>query len=505
MGIQSLFDERCHVSGTAYHRFLNEAPYLPRCSDNKTAAVVRPRKYAIRYPYMQVNPKDRVSWLVFDLDHSNSLVWEEVGLPAPNFVVSNRKNGHSHLYYAIVPVCTSENARSKPIQYMKAVYAAMAIRLKADLAYSGPVAKTPGHPWWATWEIHGSEYELGELADYVDLESTPPWRASLDLEEVAHSRHELLFEELRHFAYSIVNNEREEGTYQSFHQRLESFARTKNHFTSKGFTSNLTWSQVKATVKSVARWTWGKYTGSGCHRGVMNLDKSLSLKERQRLAAERTHKARQNATEGKIRAACTLLHEKGERLTLVAVANITRLTRQTIAKYRHLLKEKPQQETSNALSLKVVTHQVLNVKNAVHQISAELCVNHSRSQSNLSKHINKHKICTIGSHKLSDEGARGAKNVFSDICSMLVDIPHVEGVDCPFSFELRGRIARLILRYRLGDAASVSIAISVAAAAADPDKKYFTENQWIGYLVQSLKNAKNLSLESRRRQSTILY
>lgn len=34
--------------GTALHRVFTEAPYLPRCSDNKTAARVRPREYAVR-------------------------------------------------------------------------------------------------------------------------------------------------------------------------------------------------------------------------------------------------------------------------------------------------------------------------------------------------------------------------------------------------------------------------------------------------------------------------
>lgn len=223
--INNAIPDRCHQPGTAYNRLLSEAPYLPRCSDNKTAALVRPRQYAFRYPYMQVNRPDMVSWLVFDLDHDNPLVWEDENFPAPNFVVTNRKNGHSHLFYAIVPVCTSANARSKPIQFMKAVYEAMAARLGADPAYSGPVAKTPGHPWWSTWEFHGSEYELGELADYVDLVAKSPWSKRPDLDAVSHSRHCLLFEELRFYAYSIVNREKEQGTFQSFSRLLDAHIR----------------------------------------------------------------------------------------------------------------------------------------------------------------------------------------------------------------------------------------------------------------------------------------
>lgn len=76
---------------TSAQRLLNEAPYLPRCSDNKTAAIVRPVLYAIRYPYMQVNRSGMVSWMVFDLDHSNANIWDDCGLPAPNLIVRNRK------------------------------------------------------------------------------------------------------------------------------------------------------------------------------------------------------------------------------------------------------------------------------------------------------------------------------------------------------------------------------------------------------------------------------
>ena len=42
-------------SMSCLNRLLEEAPYLSRCSDNKTAMLNRPRNYAVRWPYMQVN------------------------------------------------------------------------------------------------------------------------------------------------------------------------------------------------------------------------------------------------------------------------------------------------------------------------------------------------------------------------------------------------------------------------------------------------------------------
>lgn len=355
--------------GTALNRVLLEAPYLPRCSDDKTATRIRPREYAIRYPYMQVNRPGMVSWLIFDLDHSNALIWEDAGLPAPNLIVRNRKSGHSHLYYAIPPVCTTEAARSKPIQYMKAVYEAFAIRLDADMKFhSGPVAKTPGHPWWLTHELHSHIYELGELADYVELVKSPPWGKKPRLDEVSHSRHCILFEYLRHYAYSIVNRERETGSFSTFTRLLEAYAHNLNNFEHFGFSEDLSWSSLRATVKSVARWTWDRYRGdSRCHRGVMQLDKDLPLVERQRLAAARTHEVRQKATESKVRAACRQLQQKGEALTQVAIARLAGLSRQTVAAYKYVLSEvlKP----AVVAVLEVVAAPRSDVKNGVHQVS----------------------------------------------------------------------------------------------------------------------------------------
>ncbi|MFL1420205.1 replication initiation protein [Pseudomonas fildesensis] len=346
--------ERFLEEGTALNRVVIEAPYLARCSDNKTATLVRPRDYAIRYPYMQINRRGMVSWLIFDLDHTNSLAWDDEGLPPPNLIVRNRNNGHSHLFYAIPPVCTTENARDKPIQYMKAVYAAFALRLKADPDYnSGPVAKTPGHPWWSTSELHNHVYELGDLADYVELQVSP-WKTGPQLEDLPHSRHCVLFEQLRYFAYSIVNQERERGTLATFSRRLEAFAHNHNKFARNGFSEDLMLSSVRATVRSVARWTWTRYQGSTrCCRGAMALDKSLPLTERQSLAAKRTHELRHRSTESKIRAACRGLQERGEKLTQVAIAILAGVSRQTVANYGHVLNEVTRPQTISVLATSV--------------------------------------------------------------------------------------------------------------------------------------------------------
>lgn len=361
---------RFYKPGTALNRVLAEAPYLPRCSDDKTATRVRPREYAIRYPYMQLNRTGFVSWLIFDLDHNDSWRWERVGLPPPNMIVRNRKSGHSHLYYAINPVCTTERARSAPITYMKAVYAAFSAKLAADPDFhSGPVAKTPGHPWWLTEELHGQVYDLGELAEYVELPRRCPWAKAPDIEHISHSRHCTLFELLRRYAYSIVGSMRETGTFDIFMRVLETFAHDKNRFSERGFSSDLPFSSIRATVRSVARWTWDRYSGSGkgCMRGIMRLDESLPLAHRQKVSAERTHELRHKATEAKIISAIRLLKARGEKPTMVAIAKMAWITRQTVAKYKHLLVIQEQQPTATQEQQPTATQ---SVKFAVYQITA---------------------------------------------------------------------------------------------------------------------------------------
>lgn len=358
--------------GTALNRVLQEAPFLARCSDDKTAAKVRPRGYAVRWPYMQINRPGMVSWLIFDLDHNDPMVWETAGLPAPNLIVSNRNADGAHLFYAIPPVCTTERARSKPIQYMRAVYEAMAARLRADPQFhSGPVAKTPGHPWWRTSELHANVYELAQLADYVDLASGPKWGRGPDLEAASHSRHCTLFELLRFYAYSIVGREREKGTFETFTRLLEAHAFNNNQFTKRGFREDLPASSIKATVKSVARWTWDKYTGVGrCHKGAMQLDKALPLDERQRLAAARSAELRRRATESKVRAAARTLLAKGERLAHVAIAKLAGVSRQTVATYKHVLEELTATPATEVVTELASSTARAVVKFGAHQVSA---------------------------------------------------------------------------------------------------------------------------------------
>lgn len=377
---------RYYTAGTSLCRVLGTAPYYPRVSANKTAELSRPIEYAIRWPYMQINRRDHISWLVFDCDHGDLYRWEGAGLPPPNIIVASRKGGvinSYHVFYAISSVCTSPKARSHPIAYMKAIYAEMRHRLGADPDYNGgPVCKTPGHPWWHTIEIHGHEYSLGELQDYIEIpQERPPFSKGADLLAFQHSRKLTLFEKLRFYAYGIVKKARSDASYESFHARVSDYAKRINDYERRGFLDvktghikgNLPLSEVKAVVKSVSRWTWDRYTGDGkCDRGVMGLPDEMPLRTKQQLAAARTHLSKTNKSMELVRSACATLKNRGERITQTAIAKLTTLCRQTVAKYLDLLAnaklEKTKAKYPNHSAPTVETRSLVNF--AAHKISA---------------------------------------------------------------------------------------------------------------------------------------
>mgnify|MGYP002078356759 CR=1 FL=1 len=338
MSTSSCADLRSQCS-TPLAWMLSRTPDWPRCSSNKTAARRLPRHKAVAHSHMQINHRNLTSTLVFDLDHTNAMIWDDAGLPAPNLIVRDPVSGRAHLYYAIEAVSTGPRSRSKPIRYMRAVYDAFAERLRADRNYhSGPVAKTPGHSRWHTEQLHSHAYCLGELAEHVELASGPPWRRpSTEEDDMGDSRNCYLFKHLRQYAYAIVVDARKRGDFEAFAEHLRDYAEGHNSFRDKGYDSDLPASEIRSLVKSVSRWTWDHYFAGGQGPRVMDLDPDMPLPERQRLAAARTHAARKEKTARRIRAACANLLARGETLSRAAVARETGLRWHTVDAHKYLL------------------------------------------------------------------------------------------------------------------------------------------------------------------------
>lgn len=232
-------------------------PNRPYCSDHLESGVrIRSLKQALSKVYIQANPPHLRVWSIFDVDRAGGgLAWETENLPAPSWATINKQNGHAHLVWGLkAPVLVdSEDLRQRPIRYLCAVESAFRERLQADQGYSGLITKNPAHPLWWTLRGQRMDYELCELADWVDLPQHLPKRKP---EEIGLGRNVTVFDWLRHYAYRQIRH---------YKGDVRNFVLWQSHLNGKALGRNgdllhpLDGREVWHIAKSVAKWTWRRF------------------------------------------------------------------------------------------------------------------------------------------------------------------------------------------------------------------------------------------------------
>lgn len=183
-------------------------PYFPRASDDCEKGMQRVSwKRAQDLRYIELNPPAHIHWLVFDCDHHEVDRWKSKGLPEPSFITVSPGSGRHHVAYRLRdPVCRSEQARHRPLAYLRAVQLAMRDALGGDLSYAGVLTKNPLHSTWATIRPERLPvYSLAELAATVDLRREKHgWKGGLSRSAVEKlvglgqgSRNRALFDAVR--------------------------------------------------------------------------------------------------------------------------------------------------------------------------------------------------------------------------------------------------------------------------------------------------------------------
>ena len=97
-------------------------------------------------------------------------------------------------------VCKTENAKLKPLEFASKVENGMAVKLGADLGYSGFITKNPMNSHWSPYWSGAELYDLGFLSEHVNLISNK----KLKSESYGLGRNVNLFEDLRLYAYRNV-------------------------------------------------------------------------------------------------------------------------------------------------------------------------------------------------------------------------------------------------------------------------------------------------------------
>lgn len=229
--------------------FYEKLPHKPYCSWGKgERTLIRSKSHAIRFPLIQINTPHLINYLIFDIDAPDAyLHFLDANLPTPSWIAKNPKNGHCHICYALkTPVCKTENARMKPLRYLASIEYSYAKKLGADLRYTGVLTKNPLDADWQTTFLSPIEYELAELADFIDLETKPKANEVSGL-----GRNCMMFDTVRFWAYKAIRAHLN-GGYDIWYAEVLKVAINAN----EAFLDPLGYSEVKATAKSVARWVW---------------------------------------------------------------------------------------------------------------------------------------------------------------------------------------------------------------------------------------------------------
>jgi len=239
-------------------------PHRPYCTDwLESGLVIRGQDQALQKRYIQANPHSLIYRLVFDLDRPDAATdWMGRGVAAPSWIAENPENEHAHVGYEIeVPICKTENARTHPLRYAAAIERAYSERLEADVGYSGLIMKNPLHKDWRLYQFRETFYDLPELASHVDLNTKK--RLSKDVEATGLGRNCLMFDDLRHWAYRNVDEYRNNG--QALYDTWMKSVLDKAVAINLQFPTGLPFNEVKATAKSVGKWTWMFFRGTSEH------------------------------------------------------------------------------------------------------------------------------------------------------------------------------------------------------------------------------------------------
>jgi hypothetical protein len=266
--------------------FRETLPPRPFCTDELGSLFIRPLAQAVKRRFIQPNNVFDLRWFVYDMDCDEPLtaLWES-NAPWPNFMATNPENNHAHFFYGLqVPVWKQPEARGAPLRYAASIDIELTRVLGADPCYGGLIAKNPLHDWWIVNEFYPALYDLQTLGSHLDLSRWDDRRKHLP--PIGLGRNCTLFDVTRHWAYRQI---RKGGFFNEafFVYECTQYAGERNG----EFPFPLPFSEVKATGKSVGKWTWRHMSPEGFREYQRRANKKSQV-VRQAISAERADEIR---------------------------------------------------------------------------------------------------------------------------------------------------------------------------------------------------------------------
>lgn len=239
--------------------FESRLPKKPYCAENLGFTFIQVKQHALKHPYIQPNCPNETHCLVFDIDKFWAyFAWDDLNCPPPSIITRNPANGHCHYIYLLrTPIHHNDHSSQKAIRYLAAIEASLRDKLQADPAYCGLLTKNPIHPKWEVHLRQETPYDLGWIADYLDLRKYSDQRKRLP--PVGLGRNCTVFDIARKWAYSERRKPQGWFGYEFFFSAV--FA--KCHAVNNSFRTPLLEPEVKGIAKSIAKWTWEHMSPEG--------------------------------------------------------------------------------------------------------------------------------------------------------------------------------------------------------------------------------------------------
>lgn len=237
----------------SFYKNLSNKPFCTNDFENN-GVFKKTKKEAINYQYIQYNNDAFVSALVFDVDEPlATLKWDFVNMPRPNIIMKNKANGHAHLYYALEqPVCKTNLAKIKPLNYLSIIETGLRKRLNADRGYTGLMTKNPLNEKWQTIWGNNKAYSLDFLREFVDDNK------EINTQDYGIGRNVYLFNSLRKVGYKEVLFFKDTMNYVHYEKTMYLKAVV---FNCENFPNNLlSDNELKSIVRSICRWTWRNFS-----------------------------------------------------------------------------------------------------------------------------------------------------------------------------------------------------------------------------------------------------
>lgn len=218
---------------------------------------LQPSEKAIQRAYIQANNQKAINLLVLDLDHSNPLIYETMGLATPNFIIRDKTKNTSHLIYILENFIAKDYKRfGKNLKYFALIQQAYTKALNADSNYTNFIVKNPNNARWLTTNPNPYRaYSLDELADYVELP-----KKLIKKQVVGEGRNCYLFDVVRKWAYKeVLFYKNNQATQTDFFNIVLNKLEKLNYFENA---PSLGFNELKNIAKSISEWVWERFNSA---------------------------------------------------------------------------------------------------------------------------------------------------------------------------------------------------------------------------------------------------